>query len=110
MIQVIFGINSQGTGATGCGKAWQISIGMYHDLTWLVEGLEVGTIEWCTDGSYHRGRAPNISGAGWMVCDTAPLKPGEKRRCLTMAASGKSPTVQTPIERNNCGCVSFIIR
>ena len=54
----------------------------YYDLTWLVEGLKKGTIEWCTDGSYHRGRAPNISGAGWMVCDTAPLKPGEKRRCL----------------------------
>ena len=33
-------------------------------LTWLVEGLKRGTVEWCTDGSYHRGRAPNISGAG----------------------------------------------
>ena len=54
----------------------------YCDLTWLVEGLEKGTIEWCTDDSYHRGRALNISGTGWMVCDTAPLKPGEKRTCL----------------------------
>ena len=52
----------------------------HHDLTWLVEGLERRTIEWCTDGSYRRGRAPNICGAGWMVCDTAPLEPGEKRK------------------------------
>ena len=35
----------------------------HDDLTWLVEGLKKGTIEWCTDGSYHRGRAPNVSGA-----------------------------------------------
>ena len=46
----------------------------HHDLTWLVEGLKRGTIEWCTDDSHHRGRAHYISGAGWMVCDTAPLK------------------------------------
>ena len=51
-------------------------------LTWLVEGLEKGTIEWCTDGSYHRGRAPNISGAGWMCCNTAPMQPGETQRAL----------------------------
>ena len=54
----------------------------YYDLTWLVEEPQNGTIEWCTDDYYHRGRAPNISGAGWMVCDTAPLKPGEKIKCL----------------------------
>ena len=53
-----------------------------EDLTWLVEGLKKGTVEWCTDGSYHRGRAPNISGAGWMCCDTAPVEPGECRRAL----------------------------
>ena len=49
------------------------------DLTWLVEGLGKGTIEWCMDGSYHRGRAPNISGAGWMFCSTVPVQSGEKR-------------------------------
>ena len=54
----------------------------HDDLTWLVEGLKRGTVEWCTDGSYHRGRAPNISGAGWMCCDTAPVEPGERRRAL----------------------------
>ena len=54
----------------------------HDDLTWLVEGLQEGTIEWCTDGSYHRGRAPNVSGAGWMCCDTAPVEPGEMRKAL----------------------------
>ena len=54
----------------------------HDDLTWLVEGLKKGTIEWCTDGSYHRGRAPNIIGVGWMCCDTTPVEPGESRKTL----------------------------
>ena len=54
----------------------------YDDLTWLVEGLKRGTVEWCTDGSYHRGRAPNISGAGWMCCDTTPVEHGGCRNAL----------------------------
>ena len=53
-----------------------------EDLAWLVEGLKEGTVEWCTDGSYHRGRAPNISGAGWMCCETTPVEPGERRKAL----------------------------
>ena len=38
----------------------------YRDLTWLVEGMKNGTIEWCAGGSYHRVKAPHISGTGWM--------------------------------------------
>ena len=53
----------------------------HDDLTWLVKGLKKG-IEWCTDGSYHRGRAPNISVAERMCCDTAPVEPGENRKAL----------------------------
>ena len=40
------------------------------------------TIEWCTDRSYHRGRAPNTSGGGWMCCSTVPVQPGETRKAL----------------------------
>ena len=47
-----------------------IEANKHRDLTWLVEGLQKGTIEWCTDGSYHRSKAPNISGVGWMCCST----------------------------------------
>ena len=34
-----------------------------RDLTWLVGGVTNGTLEWCADGSYHRIKASNISGA-----------------------------------------------
>ena len=61
----------------------------YDDLTWLVEGLKRGTIEFCTDASYHRGRAPNVSGAGWMCCDTAPVEPGGMRKALKGIFLGK---------------------
>ena len=54
----------------------------YDDFTWLVEGHKRGTIEWRTDGSYHRSRAPNVSVAGWVCCDTAPVEPGGMRKAL----------------------------
>ena len=61
-----------------------------EDLTWLVKGLRRGTIEWCTDGSYHRGIAPNISDAGWICCSTDPVITGEQRRGLKGNFWGKS--------------------
>ena len=38
-----------------------------YNMTWLVNGMKKNTITWCTDGSYHRKHAPNVSGAGWMA-------------------------------------------
>ena len=65
---------------------WGGLMGRYRNegLTWLVEveGLGKGTNEWCTDGYYHRGKAPNISGARWMCCSTAPVQPGGTRKVL----------------------------
>ena len=72
------------------------------DLTWLVEGLKRGTVEWCTDGSYHRGRAPNISGAGWMCCDTIPVEHAK-------GSSGRNLTVQILIEQSNWAFAPFTI-
>ena len=71
---------------------WEGLVERYRneDINWLVEGLGKGTIEWCTDGSYHRGRAPNISGAGWMYCSIAPVQPGETRKALKGSFWGKS--------------------
>ena len=45
--------------------------GTKHDLTWLVEGMSAGSLIWVTDGSYDRLKAPDLSGAGWIIfCTT----------------------------------------
>ena len=41
------------------------------NLDWLVRAMISNTAIWSTDGSYDRVRAPEISGAGWVVYDTA---------------------------------------
>ena len=41
-----------------------------QDLQWLVSGLEKGTIVCVKDRSYDRKVAPNISGAGLVLCCT----------------------------------------
>jgi hypothetical protein len=38
-----------------------------HDLTWLVDGMVGGSLIWVTDGSYDRLKAPDLSGAGWII-------------------------------------------
>ena len=37
------------------------------DMKWLKEGMLNGTLVWCSDGSYKRKTAPEVSGAGWIV-------------------------------------------
>ena len=39
-------------------------------IDWIVEAYKLGTLKWVTDGSHDPKRAPNISGAGWIVFDT----------------------------------------
>ena len=62
--------------SVGCGKGlewtWQEALGINRPdaRTWLVDGTNNNTITWCTDGSYHRKPAPEVSGAGWMACCT----------------------------------------
>jgi hypothetical protein len=38
-----------------------------HDLSWLVQGMEMHSLILVTDGSYDRKRAPTISGVGWII-------------------------------------------
>ena len=35
------------------------------DMTWLVDGMKVNAIMWCTDRSCHTKHAPMVSRAGW---------------------------------------------
>jgi len=37
------------------------------DMDWLREGMINGTLVWCSDGSYKRKVAPEVSGVGWVV-------------------------------------------
>ena len=46
----------------GTGEAWN-----KNNLTWLVDGMKNGTLILVADGSYDRKRAPNVSGAGWVI-------------------------------------------
>jgi len=39
-------------------------------VEWLLAALHHGSLLWVTDGSYDGHRAPDISGAGWIVLDT----------------------------------------
>ena len=43
-----------------------------HDLTWIVDGMRADSLIWVTDGSYDKLRAPDLSGAGWIIfCTTS---------------------------------------
>ena len=45
-----------------------------QDLTWLIAGLKQGSIIAVADGSYDRKKAPEVSGAGWVLCCTRSRK------------------------------------
>jgi len=40
----------------------------YGDTVWMAEAIANGTAVLVTDGSYDRGLAPQVSGAGWTFC------------------------------------------
>ncbi len=50
---------------------WANVVNEGHNLMWVIEALKNGTAIWVTDGSYMKEIAPHISGAGWIVFDTA---------------------------------------
>jgi hypothetical protein len=42
-----------------------------HNLSWLIQGMEMNSLIWVTDGSYDRKRTPVISRVGWIIfCTT----------------------------------------
>ena len=41
---------------------------------WIVEAYKNGSLRWVTDGSHDPKRAPEISGAGWIVFDTCTAR------------------------------------
>ena len=46
-----------------------------HNLSWLVEGMQLNTLTWVTDGSYDRKRASELCGVGWVIfCSTTGLR------------------------------------
>ena len=45
-----------------------------QDLSWLVEGIRNGTVVAVADGSYNRKTAPDVSGAGLVLCCTKAEK------------------------------------
>ncbi len=43
-----------------------------HDLSWLIQGIEINSLIWVTDSSYDRNCAPAISGVGLIIfCQTS---------------------------------------
>ena len=43
-----------------------------QNLKWIVEGMKANSLIWVTDGSYDELRAPDLSGAGWIIfCTTS---------------------------------------
>ena len=52
--------------------------------------MKNGDLEWCTDGSYHRIKAPDISGAGWMCCSTVPVEDDNPMKVMKGNFWGKS--------------------
>jgi hypothetical protein len=38
-----------------------------YDLSWLIQGIEMNSLIWVTDGSYDRKCAPTISRVGWII-------------------------------------------
>jgi hypothetical protein len=50
---------------------WRNVVNSSTDLDWLITAIRCDTAVWCTDGSYDKLLAPDISGVGWMIFDTA---------------------------------------
>ena len=36
-------------------------------MSWIADGLTLGSLIWVTDGSYDRKRASDLSGVGWII-------------------------------------------
>jgi hypothetical protein len=45
-----------------------------HDLSWLIQSMEMNSLIWVTDGSYDRKRASVISSVGWIIFCQKPGK------------------------------------
>ncbi len=41
--------------------------GSPSDMSWIADGLTLGSLIWVTDGSYDRKRASDLSGVGWII-------------------------------------------
>ena len=67
-----------------------------QNLQWLVDGLKSSSIIAVTDGSYDRQVAPNISGAGIVLCCTSVAGCSEQ-------TSTNAQRVQAPIAANYWG-------
>ena len=50
---------------------WDGIVDEQQDLQWLIDGVQNNTIIGVTNGLYDRKVAPNIGGAGWIVCCTS---------------------------------------
>ena len=37
------------------------------DMSWIADGLTLGSLIWVTDGSYNRKRVSDLSGVGWRI-------------------------------------------
>ncbi len=37
------------------------------DMSWVADGLTLGSLIWVTNGSYNRKRASDLSGVGWII-------------------------------------------
>ena len=37
------------------------------DMSWITDGLTLGSLIWVTDGSYNRKRVSDLSGVGWRI-------------------------------------------
>lgn len=53
---------------------WDYIEGKHENMSWIATALYDGSAIMVTDGSYNRVRAPNISGAGWVLVSTKSLK------------------------------------
>ena len=48
---------------------WRNVVNSSTDLDWLINAIRDKTATWCTDGSYDKLVAPDISGVGWLIFD-----------------------------------------
>jgi hypothetical protein len=54
--------------ATGGGSwMWDYTSNKNMEPLWIVNALLNGTAFFSTDGSFHRNKAPQVSGAGWII-------------------------------------------
>jgi hypothetical protein len=46
---------------------WDYTLNKDTEPLWIINALLNGTVILSTDGSYHRNKAPQVSGAGWII-------------------------------------------